>query len=327
MARETGRPSLNDKPNSDRNHADTQKSSIVSEDVRSLAAGLAQKLREANIDCEILPVVPIPTTAVRRDRVLAVLGLTFLTASAWAYLTWISVDMAMGGMDMAGYRMIQSGIGLMMPSDRPWQPIEFAFVFAMWVVMMAAMMTPSAAPMILMYARVGQFIERRTTPLVATICFSGGYFLVWVAFALLATMAQWALERAALLDSATTSTSNVLGGLVFVAVGGYQWTRLKDLCLAQCQKPFAFLVRQGAFRPNAPGSLMLGLRHGAYCLGCCWALMALLFVGGVMNMLWIVALTLLILVEKVTPFGRQFAAVAGTVLIATGAWLLSTVLS
>src|SRR5215472_12132879 len=176
MARDTGRPSLIDKPNSDRNHADTQKSSIVSEDVRSLAAGLAQKLREANIDCEILPVVPIPTTAVRRDRVLAVLGLTFLTASAWASLTWISVDMAMGGMDMAGYRMIPSGIGLMMPSDRPWQPIEFAFVFAMWVVMMAAMMTPSAAPMILVYARVGQFIETRTTPLVATVCFGAATF-------------------------------------------------------------------------------------------------------------------------------------------------------
>jgi predicted metal-binding membrane protein len=236
-------------------------------------------------------------------------------------LIWISMDMAMGGMDMAGYRMIPSGIGLMMPADRPWQPVEFAFVFAMWVVMMAAMMTPSAAPMILMYARAGQFIKTRTAPLAATVCFSGGYFLVWVAFALLATMAQWGLERAALLDSAMTSTSNVLGAVVFVAVGGYQWTRLKDRCLAQCQQPFAFLVRQGAFRPNAPGSLMLGLRHGAYCLGCCWALMALLFVGGVMNMLWIVALALLILVEKVTPFGRQFAAVAGTVLIAAGAWL------
>jgi len=180
MAGESSRPGSGVTPNSGDGDADSQEPSIVGEDVRSLAAGLAQKLREVNIDCEILPVVPIPTTAVRRDRVVVVLGLMFLTASAWAYLIWISVDMAMGGMNMAGYRMIPSGIGLMMPSDRPWQPIEFAFVFAMWVVMMAAMMTPSAAPMILMYARVSQFIETRTTPLAATVCFSGGYFFVWV---------------------------------------------------------------------------------------------------------------------------------------------------
>ena len=126
MAGENNCPNPSEKP----------KHSIVGEDVRSLATGLAQKLREANIDCEILPVLPVPTTAVRRDRILVILGLMFLTALAWAYLIWISVDMAMGGMDMAGYRMVPSGIGLMMPSDRPWQPIEFAFVFAMWVVMM-----------------------------------------------------------------------------------------------------------------------------------------------------------------------------------------------
>jgi predicted metal-binding membrane protein len=126
--------------------------------------------------------------------------------------------------------------------------MEFAFVFAMWTVMMVGMMTPSAMPMILMYARVGRHAEAQGTPLVATVWFVAGYFLVWTAFALIATLVQWALERTALLDSEMVGTSNILGGLVFVAAGSYQWTRLKDVCLTQCQMPFAFLMRQGGFR-------------------------------------------------------------------------------
>jgi predicted metal-binding membrane protein len=170
---------------------------------------------------------------------------------------------------------------------------------------------------------VGRQTEGQGTPLAPTVWFAAGYFLVWVAFALLATLVQWAFERTALLDSAMASTSNVVGGLLFVAAGSYQWTRLKDVCLTQCQTPFAFLIGQGGFRNDAPGSLMLGVRHGAYCVGCCWALMALLLVGGVMNVLWIVLLALLILLEKVTPFGRQIALLAGTILVVAGVWLLS----
>jgi predicted metal-binding membrane protein len=184
-------------------------------------------------------------------------------------------------------------------------------------------MTPSAAPIIVMYARVGRQTETQGTPFAATVWFTAGYFLVWVTFALLATLVQWALERTALLDSWMASTSNILGGLLFVAAGSYQWTRLKDVCLAQCQRPFAFLMRQGGFRRDAPGSLMLGLRHGAYCVGCCWALTALLLVGGVMNVLWIALLALLIILEKVTSFGRPIAHLAGLALVAAGVWLFS----
>jgi predicted metal-binding membrane protein len=145
---------------------------------------------------------------------------------------------------------------------------------------------------------------------------------VWAAFSVLATLVQWALERSGLLDSAMAGTSNVLGALVFVAAGSYQWTRLKDICLAQCQTPFAFLIRHGVFRRDAAGCVMLGLRHGAYCVGCCWVLMTLLFVGGVMNVVWIFLLALLILLEKVTSFGRQIALLAGIVFVAGGVWLL-----
>jgi predicted metal-binding membrane protein len=288
-----------------------------------LTARIVQRLREAGIGCEIVSPVPTQAAVLRRDRVIIVLTLALLTTLAWSYLLWLSADMSMDGMDMTGLRMIPSGMGLMMPADMPWRAMEFAFVFAMWIVMMVGMMTPSAVPMILMYARVGRQTQAHGRPLTATVWFAAGYFLVWAAFALLATLVQWAFERSALLDSAMANTSTVVGGLLFVAAGSYQWTRLKDVCLTQCQKPFAFLMRQGGFRGDAPGSLMLGVRHGAYCVGCCWALTALLLVGGVMNVLWIILLALFILLEKVAPFGRQIALLAGMVLIVGGVWLFS----
>jgi predicted metal-binding membrane protein len=295
----------------------------VSQDNDQPTVRVAQKLRNAGLGCEIVTFVPTETAVLRRDRIVVILALTLLTALAWSYLLWLSADMAMGGMDMGDFRMIPSGMGLMVPAHTPWLAMEFVFVFAMWTVMMVGMMTPSAAPIIVMYARVGRQTETQGTPFAATVWFTAGYFLVWVTFALLATLVQWALERTALLDSWMASTSNILGGLLFVAAGSYQWTRLKDVCLAQCQRPFAFLMRQGGFRRDAPGSLMLGLRHGAYCVGCCWALTALLLVGGVMNVLWIALLALLIILEKVIPFGRQIAPLAGIVLVAAGAWLFS----
>jgi predicted metal-binding membrane protein len=118
------------------------------------------------------------------------------------------------------------------------------------------------------------------------------------------------------------SASNRVGGAVLIAAGLYQWTPLKDVCLAKCRSPFQFILQLGGFRRDALGSVLLGLRHGAYCVGCCWVLMALLFVGGVMNVLWIALLALLVLVEKLVPFGRWIARAAGVAFVAAGAWLL-----
>jgi len=215
------------------------------------------------------------------------------------------------------------GMALMVPAQTPWLPIEFAFVFVMWAVMMVGIMAPSALPMFLMYARVGRQTED-CWPLAATAWFASGYFLVWASLALLATLTQWALERTELLDFKMASTTTVVQALLFVAAGSHQWTKLKDLCLYQCQKPFAFLISHGGFRRDPAGCLMLGLRHGAYCVGCCWALMTLLFVGGVMNVFWILALAVGILLERVISFGRLIAPVTGVVLVAAGAWLLLT---
>jgi len=258
----------------------------------------------------------------RRDRAVVIVALAVITALAWADLAWLADDMAMGGMDMTGYRMIPAGRGLMMPADAPWQPIEFGYVFVMWLVMMIGMMMPSAAPMILIYARVGRQAAVQGKPFAGSAWFAGGYVLAWTAFSLVATSAQWALERAALLMPMMESASNRLGAAVLILAGVYQWAPLKDACLSHCQSPLLFIQQHGGFRREPLGALALGFRHGVYCIGCCWALMALLFVGGVMNLFWIATLAILVLFEKVVPFGRVVARAAGLAFIAGGVWLL-----
>src|SRR5260370_41823563 len=165
----------------------------------------------------------------RRDRAVIAAALIVLTALAWTHVLWLRDDMAMGGMDMTGLRMIPAGMGLMMPAFAPWQPIEFAFVLAMWTVMMIGMMTPSAAPMLLLYARVGRPPAAQGKPLAATGWFLGGYLLAWAAFALAATLAQWALERAALPTPMMEPANGIFGGAVVIAAGLYQLAPLKDV--------------------------------------------------------------------------------------------------
>jgi predicted metal-binding membrane protein len=258
----------------------------------------------------------------RRDRRIVIAALTVIAALAWADLYWLAEDMTMGGMDMTGFRMIPAGRGLMMPTTEPWRPIEFAYVFVMWVVMMIGMMTPSVAPMILLYARIGRQAALHGKLFAASTWFAAGYLLSWTGFSLAATAAQWALERGALLTPMMESASSGLGGIVLIAAGLYQWTPLKAACLAHCQAPLAFIMRRGGFRRDPAGALTLGLQHGLYCVGCCWMLMALLFVVGIMNLVWIAALAILVLLEKVAPFGRLVARLAGLACIGGGVWLL-----
>jgi predicted metal-binding membrane protein len=249
-----------------------------------------------------------------------VLGL--IAALAWAYVLWLTAAMNMGGMNMSGYRMVPAGMEIMVPAASPWSAVEFAFVFVMWALMMVGMMAPSAAPMILLYARVARQGSIAGKPLAAAGWFAAGYFLAWAGFSLVATLIQWVLERRALLDAHMTGASLLLGAVVLIAAGVYQWTPVKNACLAHCQSPFLFLMSHGGFRRSIRGCLHLGFLHGAYCVGCCWILMALLFVVGVMNVLWIAILALLVLLEKVTLWGRWVARIAGAVCIVAGAWLM-----
>ncbi len=257
----------------------------------------------------------------RRDRAIILASIAALVALAWSDLVFIADGMAMNGMDTTAYRMIPAGHSLMMPASSPWQPIEFVHVFAMWVVMMIGMMTPAAAPIILVYARVGrQAAEGR--PFASIAWFVSGYLLAWIAFSLASTSAQWALDRTALLTPMMASANKILSGILLILAGLYQWTPLKDVCLSQCQAPLGFILSHGGFQRTATGSLALGLRHGVYCLGCCWALMALLFALGVMNLFWIAALAILVLLEKVMPSGRVIARIAGIVAFTGGMWML-----
>jgi predicted metal-binding membrane protein len=252
----------------------------------------------------------------RRDRVIVASALGAIGALAWAYVLWLAADMNMNGMDMSGFRMVPGAVGMMTPASEPWSAVEFAFVFVMWVVMMVGMMAPSAAPMILMYARVGRQGKIAGKSLAATGWFAAGYFLAWSGFSLVATLVQWVLERKALLDYRMAGANMLLGAGVLIAAGVYQWTPIKNTCLVQCQTPFRFLMVHGGFRSSVRGCLHLGFLHGIYCVGCCWILMALLFVVGVMNVLWIALLALLVLLEKLTPWGHWIARIAGAVCIA-----------
>jgi predicted metal-binding membrane protein len=259
----------------------------------------------------------------RRDRIVVAAVLIIVTLLAWAYVLWLAVDMDMGGMDMTGFRMIPAGMGLMAPAPSPWMGIEFAFVLAMWAVMMIGMMLPSAAPMILIYARISRQAAQQGKPFAPSGWFAGGYVASWVGFSVIATFAQWALDRALLLTPMMASTSQLFGGIVLICVGLYQWTPLKSACLAQCQSPLFFIQQHGGFRRDVPGSLKLGLRHGAYCVGCCWALMTLLFVGGVMNVLWIAAITIFVFIEKVAPARRAISSIGGLAFVIAGIWLIA----
>lgn len=251
-------------------------------------------------------------SALRRDRRIVIAALAALATLCWAYLGWLAANSGMdASMDTHGSMAMSAEFGR-------WSPLQFAAMLLMWSVMMVGMMTPSAAPMILIYARVARHASARGTSFAATGWFALGYFLAWIGFALLATMVQWALESALLLSPMTARAGPLVGGGLLIAAGLYQWTPLKDACLSHCQSPLAFIQRHGGFRGTSGASLILGLRHGRYCIGCCWALMALLFVAGVMNLLWIAAIGALVLAEKLVP-GRLLQRIAGVGLIAAGA--------
>lgn len=263
----------------------------------------------------------------RRDRLIVATALGVIAVLAWAYVLWLAADMDMGGMDMSGYRMVPAGMGMMAPATAPWSAVEFAFVFVMWAVMMVGMMAPAAAPMLLLYARVGRQASvgqqaGAGKPFAATGWFAAGYLLAWAGFSLAATLVQWVLEREALMDARMATANRMLGAFVLIAAGLYQWTPIKNACLVQCQSPFRFLMSHGGFRSSVTGCLHLGFLHGAYCVGCCWILMALLFVVGAMNVLWIALLSLFVLLEKVTPWGRGLARIIGAACIVAGLWMV-----
>ena len=215
------------------------------------------------------------------------------------------------------------GMGMAMADMRLWSAADFGLMFVMWAVMMVAMMAPSAAPMLLMFAAVNRKRRESEAPYVPTIVFLAGYVIVWTAFAAGATAGNWGLHQASLLASMMgASTSGYLGGALLLAAGVFQWSPLKFACLQQCRTPMGFLMT--SWREGRGGALRMGLEHGAFCLGCCWALMLLLFVLGVMNLVWIAALAAFVLAEKVVPMAEWVSRGTGALLAGWGVWAIVT---
>ena len=230
----------------------------------------------------------------RRDRLLIWTCLVLVTALAWAYL--VHLDRQMSSSMAHDSMMAEMGMAM----DMPWTAADVFFTFTMWAVMMVGMMTGTAAPMLLLFAATHAARGTRGTP-PAVIVFGLGYTIVWVAFSAGAALAQWMLHQAAMLTPAMAASSGRLAGGILVAAGAYQLTPVKGACLTRCRSPLGFLMTN--WREGALGALEMGLRHGVYCLGCCWLLMCLLFVVGVMNLVWVARSPLFVLVEKIGPFG------------------------
>ncbi len=208
-----------------------------------------------------------------------------------------------------------------MDAWKPWTATEAALMFLMWIVMMAAMMFPSAAPMLLAFARIRRARAPAATLMSSSTAFLLGYLALWAAFSVFAATAQGLLHAAALLSPSMASASPIFSGAVLIAAGLYQFTPLKGVCLAKCRMPLAFLLAE--WRDGSRGAFVMGLRHGFYCVGCCWVLMTLLFVAGVMNLVWIAFLALVVLAEKALPHGQWVGRILGIAAVAWGAWLLA----
>ena len=254
---------------------------------------------------------PEQTISVRslpmRERVVILSILGIVSLLSWVYL----IDMAFT-MD----RMMLTGSIMQMPV---WTPSYFVAMLLMWIVMMIGMMIPTAIPMVLVFAAVARKAAEQDATHVSTSAFVLGYVLIWSFFSVAATLAQWGLDEAALLSPMMVSNSPVFGAGLLTVAGVYQFTPLKTACLKHCRSPAHFISQ--SWKPEALGAFRMGLEHSAFCLGCCWILMGLLFFGGVMSLMWIGGITLFVLLEKVIPHG-----IAGGRLVGVGMTLSGLIL-
>lgn len=247
--------------------------------------------------------------ALRHDRALVASMLLMIVALSWAYL-------------LAGAGVMTGMVGEMVMAPVAWTPAHALTMLAMWAIMMVAMMLPGAAPMLLLFVTIGRARHSPAWRVAASGMFSLGYIAIWTAFSLVAVVLQFALERAALFSPMMQTTSMALAGAVLIVAGIYQWTPLKHACLRHCRSPLDFVLTH--WREGLRGAFAMGFRHGVYCLGCCWVLMLLLFVGGVMNLVWIAGLALLVLIEKLAPAGCWVGRITGAVLVIWGIVVLLT---
>jgi predicted metal-binding membrane protein len=254
----------------------------------------------------------------RRDRLVVSAGLVVIAILAWAYT--IVLAQRMVGMGSGANMALE----MTMPLVRPWGISDVLLTFIMWTVMMVAMMVPSAAAMVLTFAAVQRHRHERSLPYTPTGLFLLGYLALWSAYSLVATLLQWGLHDASMLTPMVATARPVLGGALLVVAGVYQFTPLKHACLAKCRSPLGYLL--SGWREGRWGALAMGIQRGSECVACCWLLMLLLFVAGVMNLLWVAIIATYVLVEKVAPGGHRISQAMGLLSILWGIGLAAGVL-
>tara|TARA_R110001606_G_scaffold395664_1_gene568325 strand:- start:5753 stop:6577 length:825 start_codon:yes stop_codon:yes gene_type:complete len=255
-----------------------------------------------------------PSTLSIRDRVIVYGGVFLVSAIGWAYMFYMG--WAMENMHL---------VDMWMPplaGSRPWGLYDFWMLFVMWTVMMVAMMTPSVIPMVLMYTAVNKGKQKKGLPYSPTFIFLSGYLVAWSLFSIVASAVQYPLHESGLLNPMMNSRSYLLSGSILVLAGLYQWTPLKNACLTECRSPLSFLMT--SWKDGHFGAFKVGVHHGFYCIGCCWALMVVLFAVGVMNMLWVLLITAFVLLEKIGPVSQRYLRViTGLGLVIWGGYWLS----
>ena len=265
--------------------------------------------------------LPVLDRALRQERTIVLGAVGMVTALAAAY-TVSGVGMEMTALEMT---RMAGGIGAAMDmgATPEWGPVHAVMIVLMWWIMMIAMMAPSAAPTLLLFAALRRGAPQEAGAGAQPLWFLAGYLLVWALFSVVATALHWGLHVVGMISVTMMTVSSAhAAGAILVFAGAYQFSPLKAACLRHCRSPAQFLTEHR--RSGCGGALVMGAHHGAYCLGCCWALMALLFVGGVMNLYWILGVALLVSIEKTAPFGVQTGRIIGVGLASFGAWILLT---
>ncbi len=250
-----------------------------------------------------------------RDQAITLAGVVGVSGLAWLYLFYDASRMASMSMNTGGMGdMSARSLGT------PFDPLSLALMFVMWSVMMVAMMLPSASPAIVMYSTLARKRKETGSAIAPAWLFTLGYLAVWTAFSALATGLQFGLQEAALLTEMMVLRSAWLSGLLLMAAGIYQWLPIKDACLQKCRAPLQYFMFN--WRPGNAGAFLMGAEHGGFCLGCCWAIMLLLFVAGVMNLLWVAVIAVFVLIEKLIPNGAFVGRFSGLAMIVLGGSLL-----
>lgn len=273
--------------------------------------------------------------AYQRDRRVVIAGIVLISLLSWGYLFVVAAPGSSGVPDIPAISGVAGHAGhtavhaVMDPAAHSamaaWDGGLLVLSFVMWIVMMIAMMLPTATPMVLSFTRLQHQREARSKAVRLTGWFSVGYLGTWIVFSLMAALTQWALYSSGLMTSAMGSATPLLAGALLIAAGLFQWSSLKEACMTKCRSPLNFLLDE--WRPGSSGALIMGMRHGLFCVGCCWVLMLLMFAGGVMNLTWMAAITVYVLLEKILPSVRLYASLTGVLLVLAGVVILGVGLS